>query len=76
MEDEYNNELNNAILNGFKYIARAITPLDALPGEDGTGITVSSLTESTMGITAGLVRIADSIYTLADAVRDLKKDLD
>lgn len=51
-------------------LANAITPLDALPGTDDTGGVVGSLTEAAIGITAGLVRIADAINDLAEAVRE------
>ena len=52
-------------------IASAILPADAAAGTCATGGTVDSLTEAVMGVTAGLVRIADSISELADAVREL-----
>lgn len=42
-------------------IARAITPQDAIAGEDAAGGRVGSLTEAVMGVTAGLVRIANAI---------------
>jgi spore maturation protein SpmA len=48
-------------------IALAILP-DATPGHDATGATVYSLTEAAMGITMALVKIADSISQLAEAV--------
>ena len=51
-------------------LAKAITPISALRGTDATGGLVGSLTESVMGITAGLVRIAEAITDLADAVRE------
>ena len=50
-------------------ISTAITA-PASPGTDATGGSVDSLTEAVMGITAGLVRIADAISGLADAVRE------
>ena len=40
------------------------------PGQDATGGTVDSLTEAVMGTTAGLVRIADAISDLAEAIRE------
>ena len=53
----------------LRLLASAITPY-ALPGIDATGGTVTSLTEATMGVTAGFVQIADAINNLADAVRE------
>lgn len=49
-------------------IGNAITPTVA-GGNDATGGHVESLTEAVMGITSGLVRVAESISDLADAVR-------
>lgn len=43
---------------------------DAAPGTDATGGHINCLTESVMGITAGLVRVADAIHDLAAAVRE------
>jgi len=51
-------------------IANAITPRDAAAGKDATGGTIASLTEAVMGVTAGMVRIADAIGDLAEAVRE------
>ncbi|MFZ1538868.1 MAG: hypothetical protein WAT23_15985 [Chromatiaceae bacterium] len=48
-------------------IARAITPKDSMAGEDATGGRVISLTEAVMGVTAGLVRIANAIVYHSDA---------
>ena len=53
-------------------IAQAITPRDAVAGQDAAGGHVSSLTEAVMGVTAGLCQIAGAIERLADAV-DLRK---
>lgn len=52
-------------------LADAVTPF-AAPGRDATGGTVTSLTEAVMGVTAGLVQIADSINNLAEAVRECR----
>lgn len=51
-------------------VARAITPSESAAGQDATGGHVASLTEAVMGLTAGMVQIANSIESLADAVRD------
>jgi hypothetical protein len=53
-------------------IANAITPVGAAPGHDPTGGTVNSLTEAVMGVTAGLVRVAEAIEILAEAVKESK----
>jgi len=49
-------------------IAKAITPQDASAGYDATGGTITSLTEAVMGITGGLVQIANAIQSLAESV--------
>lgn len=51
-------------------ISRAITPTDAAAGHDAAGGTVCSLTEAVMGMTAALIRVAESIGSVADAIRD------
>jgi hypothetical protein len=56
---------------GLNRIATAILA-NAGMGHDATGGAVDSLTESVMGITAGLVQIADAIRDLAEAVRESK----
>lgn len=60
----------NRISLAASQIARAITPDHAAPGHDATGGTIMSLTEAMMGVTSGLVCIAESISELASAVRD------
>lgn len=57
------------IANAGFAIRTAITPR-AHPGRDETDGHVESLTEAVMGITAGLVRIADALSDLASAVRE------
>lgn len=56
------------LARNVKKIASAITPLDAAAGKDATGGTVASLTEAVMGVTGGLVQIANAIQSLAEAV--------
>jgi len=70
MEGDYEEEVSEAVCDGFRKLARAITPLNALAGSDAAGGRVESLTEAVMGVTAGLVRIAEAITDLADAVRE------
>ena len=70
MDYEYESELSEAISDGLGNLAKAVTPLGALAGTDAVGGQVESLTEAVMGVTAGLVRIADAISDLAEAVRE------
>jgi len=72
-----NDELKNMVERmqwSLGRLAGAITPTDALPDDDVMGGKVSSLTEAVMGRSAGLVRIAEAIDGLADAVRDTGTD--
>ena len=70
MDGDFDSEIANAVADGFTKLARAITPLSALAGTDAAGGRVESLTEAIMGVTAGLVQIADAIGDLAEAVRE------
>jgi len=70
MDGNFDSEIANAVTDGFTKLARAITPLSALAGTDAAGGSVESLTEAIMGVTAGLVQIADAIGDLAEAVRE------
>jgi hypothetical protein len=54
-----------------KNIAEAIT-VTAVPGKDATGGNISCVTEAIMGVTSGLVAVANSIQDLAKAVRSHK----
>jgi hypothetical protein len=58
-----------AIGDALTAIANAITPRAALRGRDAAGGAVESLTEAAMGITAGLVQIAEALNNVADAIR-------
>jgi hypothetical protein len=51
----------------IRKVAEAITPA-AAAGRDETGGNVASLTEATMGVTAGLCKIAEAIDGLAAAI--------
>ena len=66
-------EAADVIAEAVKDLARAVTPMSAIAGEDAAGGRVSSLTEAVMGITAGLVRIAEAIDDHADAVRTQRR---
>jgi hypothetical protein len=67
MTHEEMNDFITELNRGFYRVSTAITA-DASPGRDATGRTVGSLTESVMGVTSGLVKIADAIERLAEAV--------
>lgn len=70
MDEDFCSDISTTVAHGFAELAQAITPLSALTGTDATGGTVGSLTEAVMGVTAGLVQIADAISDLAEAVRE------
>ena len=55
-------------------VANAITPIDAGVTQDESGGFVASMTEATMGMTAGLFAIARALDNLADAVRESKSN--
>lgn len=55
--------------NGISRLADAVT-INVTPGNDATGGLVGCLTESVMGNTAGLVKVAEAIRDLASAVRE------
>lgn len=60
---------NVTVEEGFKRLAEAINS-NSQGGSDAAGGYVGCLTESVMGNTAGLVRIAKAINNLAEAVRE------
>lgn len=70
MGDKDEKEVIQAIGDGLRALANAVTPLGAIGGNDATGGRVESLTEAVMGVASGLVRIADAIGDLAEAVRE------
>ncbi len=59
------------IQGAARTIASAITE-PVMPGHDETGGTVACLTEAVMGITAGLVQVADALNNIAEAIREGK----
>lgn len=63
-------ELEDVVEQLGRRVAHAITPGDAMPGQDAMGVSVSSLTEAVMGLTAGLLAIAHAIDALAEAIRE------
>lgn len=60
--------MNNEISEAIEKLAKAIAPANCLPGTDAAGVDVESLTEAVMGITGGLVKIAEAVEELARAV--------
>lgn len=58
------------IAGGLRSVAHAIMPIDASRGDDANGGYVSSLTESVMGVSAGLSRIASALESIAEAIRE------
>jgi hypothetical protein len=56
------------VAENIRRVADAVSPSGG--GHDPAGGYVTCLTESVMGVTAGLVRIADAIGDLAAAVRE------
>jgi len=56
------------VAENIRLLADAVSPPGG--GHDHSGGYVTCLTESVMGVTAGLVRIANAISDLADAVRE------
>lgn len=62
--------MEGAVLaDALRKIANAITPTVA-GNRDATGGHVESLTEAAMGISAGLVQIANALTDVAEAIRE------
>lgn len=59
------------LADSAKKIGVAITPI-AAAGKDANGGHVESLTEAVMGMTGGLVKIAEAIESLANSIEGLK----
>lgn len=62
-------ELAEAIRKSGHTVARAITPVDAVGGQDAAGGHVTSLTEAVMGNTAALMAIATALESIAAEIR-------
>ena len=69
MKDDMWAVLDRATWN-LHAIAKAITPLDAMPMQTPDGGYVGSLTEAVCYTAASLSKIADAIGDLAEAVRE------
>lgn len=68
-------EENEELCRSLYLIANAISSVDAIRGEDAAGGRVGCLTEAGMGITAGLVRIANAVEELAIATERVAEAL-
>lgn len=64
---------SDSLVDAVKELSDALSPRGAFAAVDSTGGGVHSVTEAIMGITSGLVRVADSIADLAEAVRESKE---
>jgi hypothetical protein len=65
-------DLTRELVYAVRRLGDAITP-NVVGCQDAAGGHVESLTEAVMGVTAGLVRIADALEELADAVRSARQ---
>lgn len=61
---------DNPLPAAIRALAGALTPPGAHGEHDAAGVYVRSLTEGAMGVTAGLLAIAEALRELAAAVRD------
>jgi hypothetical protein len=60
------------IAESIEAVAAALMPHGAVAGHDAAGGVVLSLTEAVMGITAALIRIAESLNHVAAAIEEHK----
>lgn len=58
------------ISDAIRALARAVTPPGAMGSTDAAGTYAESLTEAVMGVTAGLVKIADALEMIAEEMRE------
>ena len=65
-------EIAKDLVSSIRTVADSIRPLNAMPGHDAAGGTIDSLTEAVMGVTSGLVMIAEALQEVASAIRDSK----
>ena len=63
-------EAIDKLADGVFALRSTVYPTGVLHGTDAAGGHIESLTESVMGVTSGLFRIAEAIDNLAEAVRD------
>lgn len=67
-------EFIEAVQQAGQRIAGAILPPGIAGGNDAAGGRVESLTEAVMGVTAGLVQIADALNNVAEAIRESSQE--
>lgn len=65
-----NKEDAEVLYQGMRNIANSITPMTASASIDAAGGYVTSLTEAVMGNTKAMVRVADALDNIADALRE------
>jgi hypothetical protein len=70
MNEEQLEAMRKTMDAAMSRIAYSITE-SAVPGRDAAGVSVGSLTEAVMGMTAALMQIAYAINAHAEAVRSL-----
>ncbi len=59
------------VARAIRSVGTAITA-DAQPSPDAVGGSVSSLTEAVMGMTAGLIEVAEALNNIADSISERK----
>lgn len=63
-------ETGENVADAIRLLSYSVKAGDASGGTDAAGGHVTSLTEAVMGLTAGLVKIAEAISDVAEAVRE------
>ena len=65
-----NKEDIEALYQGMRSIANSVTPMTASGSIDASGGFVTSLTEAVMGNTRAVVRVAEALEQIAEAIRE------
>lgn len=58
------------LYQGLRNIANSVTPMNASGSIDAAGGFVTSLTEAVMGNTKAMVRVAEALEHIAEAIRE------
>ena len=66
------NEIEEAIFD----LANAVKPHGTTASQDATGGYVGSMTEATMGISAGLMAVAGEIHEVSEALRMIASNME
>lgn len=61
------------ISDSIRALAAAVTPPGSCGADDAAGTYCESLTEAVMGVTAGLVKIADALEMIGDEMREARE---